>query len=93
MHRFVAYFPGNPKLEHLLFDINLLVALPRSLSPIVTRKCSRALHLQAITIGFRECFEDLICLWDGFNQTIFLYHFLDTLQSSVTALNRVHKYV
>lgn len=76
MRPLVTYFPGNPKLDHLLFDIKLIVAFPRSLSLIMTRKCSKALHLQAITIGFRERFGDWICLWNGFNQTIFLLSLL-----------------
>lgn len=71
----ITRFPGSPKLDHLLFDIKLTVAFPRSLSPIATQKCSTGHDLQAITIGFKECFEDLICLWNGFNQTIFFYQF------------------
>lgn len=58
---------GNPKLEYSSFDIKLFVALPGSLP----RRCSWEPHLQATPIGFREWFEDWICLWNGFNQTIF----------------------
>lgn len=89
---FLLTFPaqfcfGNLKLEHLFLDTKLSVALPRSLP----RWCSGVPHLQATPRGFRECLEDWICLWNGFNQTIFSCHFLDPLQLSVTALNQVHK--